>query len=195
MILRQIMVILLVLVSQQLHAQFMGYKPLPILPPLPFTQPVFPSQQSVMDQYYADKKRRLEMDILREQREMLQNLNSNSYADNNSGNLITLTLLGASTSDLQFKPKSDWRKFNQGSSMVVNKATNQVRLYLPDLNQNLTFDVLDIQVNQGDGYSINTLELESDNFISVLNVFNENGLWILWGTKGDPELVVFQSAK
>ena len=194
MILRQIMVILLVLGSQSLRAQFMEYKPLPILPPSQYGF-AFPSQPSVEQQLLEEKRRRLELRLLKEQGDLLRNLNGNSTATTNPSNLITLTLLGASTSDLQFKPKSDWRKFNQGSSMVVNKATNQVRLYLPDLNQDLTFDVLDIQVYQGDGYSINTLELESDNFISVLNVFNENGLWILWGTKGDPELVVFQSAK
>ena len=135
------------------------------------------------------------MDILREQREMLQNLNRSSSADNNSGNLITLTLLGVSSSDMKLNLKSEWRKFNQGSSVIINKATDEVKLYLPDLKQSLTFDILDIQVNNGDGYSVNTLQLESDNFISVLNVFNEKGLWILWGKKGDQEMVVFQSVK
>lgn len=75
------------------------------------------------------------------------------------------------------------------------KYTNLGKLYLPDFNQNLTFEVLDIKVNQGDGYSINTLELDSNNFISVLNVYKESGLWILWGTKGEQELIIFQSVK
>lgn len=187
------MVILLVLVSQQLHAQFMEYKPLPIIPRIQYSSPSQSTTSSIEEQVLAARKRRLELEILTQQRDLLRNLNSNNPANINSSNLITITLLGVYTTDLKFNPKSEWRKFTSHSSMVVNKATNQVKIYLPD--QTMTFDLLNINIDEQEGYSISTLELASDNFISVLNVKKENGLWIIWGNKREDALVVFQSEK
>lgn len=188
---RILLLVLLVILCQQLRAQFTEYHPLPILPR---TQQRNSPPQSVEEKVLADRKRRMELEVLKEQRDLLRNLNTNN-ASSTSNNLITFNLSGASTSDLQFNPKSDWTQFTQGSTIKVNNAANLVKFDIPDMNQSFITKVLNLKVEEEDDHSINTLELEEGHYISVLNVYKENGLWIIWGTKGDPELVIFQSSK
>lgn len=185
------MIGLLLIVSSTVHAQFMEYESLPIIPPKHY---IIPSGPSIEDKVIAERRRRLEMEVLKEQRDLLRGLNGNS-SPSNSSNFISLKLLGASTSDLQFNFKTDWVEFTKNCSLTIDKANSRVILSIPDLDKYSTYKIVDLQIHNGDGYSVSTLELESGNFISVLNVNTDKVLWVLWGTKGEQELVVFQSIK
>ena len=172
------------------QTQFPTYKPLPIIPPTTFQ---LPQEPSFLEQYDANRRQQLEMDILKEQRDLLRKLNGNSNTDNSANTRISLRLSGINVSDLELNLKKDWDRFNQRSYLTIDASRNEVNLYMPEMNVNESRNILNFSTEGEEDYTISTFRFREDEFMSILSIQGEETLFVILGKYGEKELVVLQS--
>jgi nitrogen fixation protein len=141
-------ILIVLVVSCKVHGQGqVYYKPL-TLPQPQYTPPKTPSST---DQYYENRKRQLELEILEKQSRLLDSKNSS----NNANRKITFKLLLCNAVDKDYQLKGQWEELEKDNYISIDRE--KVTLYIPELDINMNITPL------------NTEDTESGTIINLKN--------------------------
>jgi len=162
------------------QTQFPTYKPLPIIPPTTFQ---LPQEPSFLEQYDANRRQQLEMDILKEQRDLLKGLNArkNNESKTQRYNILQTAMVNTKTGNISNVHKSK-------NGKLYYKSNDYVQVILPDLN----FERFENIANEFEEDNLFVIQFSNSHGIAAIDYYGETNTLrlIYYRTDSDEAMII-----